>query len=108
MMSCGLLPHTPLWESLLFVASSHIHGHPKESKLQEHDLLEMVHPKLALHLSFIHYVDALKIHMRSHSIDTSLKISKLLGLGALQVDLQVTIAGPTYREEILFGNRVCS
>jgi hypothetical protein len=29
-------------------------------------------------------------------------------LGALQVDLQVTIAGPTYREEILFGNRVCS
>jgi hypothetical protein len=44
-----IAPHTPLWEKSFFGASSHIHEHHKNGKLQAYHLVELAHLKLAPH-----------------------------------------------------------
>jgi hypothetical protein len=47
---CRLLPHTPLWESSFFGASSYIHEHHMNGKFEAYDLFELAHLELALFL----------------------------------------------------------
>jgi hypothetical protein len=50
MKYCELLPHTSLWESFFFSASSHIHEHNMNGKLlQAYDLFELAPLELAPH-----------------------------------------------------------
>jgi hypothetical protein len=49
MKSCGLLPHNPLWQSFFFGASSHIHKHNMNGKLQAYDSFELALLELAPH-----------------------------------------------------------
>ena len=47
MKTCEMLPHTPLWESFFFGASSYIHDHHLDGKLQAYDLFV---PRLPLYI----------------------------------------------------------
>jgi hypothetical protein len=49
---CGLLPHTSLWESLLFGICLHIHDQHIDGKLHSYDVFEMDPLELGLHLFF--------------------------------------------------------
>jgi hypothetical protein len=57
-----------LWENFFFGASSHIYDHHMDGKFQAYDLFEMAHFELAHHFFFLHNIDLLNIHVRSHSI----------------------------------------
>ena len=94
-----VLPHNPLWESFLFGASSHIHDHHMDGKLQAYDLFDMSHLELAHHFFFLHYVDVLKIHMRAHLI---FFFKTYLSLDILHLILVATLK-PTYGSSIAYG-----
>jgi hypothetical protein len=100
MKSYELLPHTPLWESFFFGASSHIHDHHIDDKLQAYDLFELAHLELALHFFILYHVDVLKLTLRAHFIF----IFKIyLKLNILHQFLLIATLKPTYCSSIAYG-----
>jgi hypothetical protein len=96
-----IFPHTLLWESFFFDASSHIHDHHMDVKLQEHDLSCMAHLEFARYFFFLHSVDVLKVHMRappSHSYSSRHTCHLIFFIFFFFATLK-----PTYGSSIAYG-----